>query len=344
MFCSFKAGPKNNYEYSFPPSSPESLTGSPVSNTLNLNASINYQIPNTDNHSNNNNFQGMQGNLENQITSFHLMPKCNSITSQNGISTVDNSAASVNKPVNLVDSISAQWAREKPRSSLPRNVGGTKKNKWTASEDALLAKAIEEFGTESWRDVATHVPGRTGKQCRERWLSHMSPSILREEWTPQEDLILLHKQADLGNRWSIISKSLPGRSTTAVKNRWNYLCRRDIPNHSEEFEKKITEVMSTSTNFTSTQEAAIASSTAEESVSNSSSSATNPKSDHPIATPILPAQMEAKNIPVKSIEIPLLQFDDESFQFLANDFSEGFFNHDAWNELDQIYADLNPYF
>jgi hypothetical protein len=117
-----------------------------------------------------------------------------------------------------------------------RNVGGTPKNKWTKEEDALLEKTVLEFGTDKWRAVASKIPGRTGKQCRERWLGHKSPDIVREEWSPQEDMTLIEKQMEFGHSWAAIKQFLPGRSAVCVKNRWNWLCRRDIPNHFEEFE------------------------------------------------------------------------------------------------------------
>jgi hypothetical protein len=49
-------------------------------------------------------------------------------------------------------------------------------------------------------------------------------------------MVLVAKQGEFGNRWAIIKPFLPGRSLVSVKNRWNWLCRRDIPSHSAEFE------------------------------------------------------------------------------------------------------------
>jgi hypothetical protein len=119
---------------------------------------------------------------------------------------------------------------------MPRNVGGTRKNKWTPTEDNQLQLTIQEWGSNNWSKVAQFIPGRTGKQCRERWLARLSPDVLLEDWSADEDLTLLSKQSQFGNRWSKIREFLPGRSTVSLKNRWNWLCRRDVPNHSEEFE------------------------------------------------------------------------------------------------------------
>jgi hypothetical protein len=129
--------------------------------------------------------------------------------------------------------------KDKPRAPISRNVGGSRKKKWTRQEDLSLDLAVRRLGTDSWRHVALLVTGRSSKQCRERWLAHFSPDIVREGWTPDEDLIILEKQRELGNQWVKIKAFLPRRSLVAVKNRWNWLCRRDIPNHSVEFRKMV---------------------------------------------------------------------------------------------------------
>lgn len=136
-----------------------------------------------------------------------------------------------------VQSVTSKWAKAKPKLQGVKSTAGTKKHKWSSEDDQFLRQAILKFGVDNWKSVALIVPGRTGKQCRERWLSHMCPNLVRSEWSLQEDIILIQKQKDVGNKWSLIANFLPGRSTTSIKNRWNYLCRRDIPAHSEEYQK-----------------------------------------------------------------------------------------------------------
>ena len=136
-----------------------------------------------------------------------------------------------------VQTVAENWIRDMPRISTRRNVGGGKKNKWTPQEDTMLEDAVRRHGTDNWREVAELVPGRSGKQCRERWLGTKSPDNLRVEWTPQEDMTLIRKQREFGNKWVVIQQYLPGRSVVAVKNRWMWLRRRDIPNHTHEFQQ-----------------------------------------------------------------------------------------------------------
>jgi hypothetical protein len=122
-------------------------------------------------------------------------------------------------------------------SSTRRNVGGTPKNKWTPREDVILAQTVALLGTDNWRAIAAKVRGRNGKQCRERWFGQMDPELSCQDWSPEEDLILISKQRQMGHQWAQIKQFLPGRSIVAVKNRFIWLSRRDIPKYSEEIQR-----------------------------------------------------------------------------------------------------------
>jgi hypothetical protein len=103
------------------------------------------------------------------------------------------------------------------------------KVKWSAEEDESLLRAVRKNGTSSWIRIAALVPGRTSKQCRERWLGQLSPSVIKSVWSTEEDSLLLAGHAIHGNKWTIIGQALPGRSTISVKNRWSWLMRHGIP-------------------------------------------------------------------------------------------------------------------
>jgi hypothetical protein len=113
-----------------------------------------------------------------------------------------------------------------PFCEVQRAFGGcSKKAKWTNPEDRTLVNSIENFGTANWSLVAATLPGRSGKQCRERWTSQFDPSLSRKNWTPDEDAVLVSQQRQVGNCWSRIAQFLPKRSANAVKNRWSWLTR-----------------------------------------------------------------------------------------------------------------------
>ena len=77
-----------------------------------------------------------------------------------------------------------------------------------------------------WRAVAA-ATGRTTKQCRERWMNVLDPSISRAEWSAEEIHTLFNTHAQLGNKWAAIAARLPGRPETAVKNTFYGAIRRE---------------------------------------------------------------------------------------------------------------------
>lgn len=105
------------------------------------------------------------------------------------------------------------------------------KGPWSATEDAQLLQAVTKLGVPTvsadaksrieldgyhrWTDIAKDVPGRTRKQCRERWRYHLDPAVNREPWCDEEDEKLLRAYDELGSKWVEIARRLPGRTDNA---------------------------------------------------------------------------------------------------------------------------------
>ena len=104
---------------------------------------------------------------------------------------------------------------------------GLVKGAFTPDEDAIILEMLSNGQRPSWMDVAARIPGRIGKQCRERWTNHLDPNLKKGGWTPEEDAVMAAAQARWGNAWTKIAELLPGRAENAVKNRWNSAFRRN---------------------------------------------------------------------------------------------------------------------
>mmetsp|Transcript_7929 Transcript_7929/g.9082 ORF Transcript_7929/g.9082 Transcript_7929/m.9082 type:complete len:568 (+) Transcript_7929:398-2101(+) len=107
------------------------------------------------------------------------------------------------------------------------------KGSWTAEEDNILRDKRALYGRK-WAKIAAHLPGRQGKQCRERFVNHLDPDLKKGEWTDDEEAILIALHEHHGNRWANIAKQLPGRSDNDVKNHWYSTIQRKFQQHGKD--------------------------------------------------------------------------------------------------------------
>ena len=114
----------------------------------------------------------------------------------------------------------------------------TPRRKFTQVEDQVLKRMIEIHGPHRWDMIAKSIPGRTGRQCRDRYKNYLMSNLSNGPWTQEEDDLLFKKYQEFGSHWSIISKFFKGRSTNNLKNRWyTYHCKQikfrenDTANH-----------------------------------------------------------------------------------------------------------------
>ena len=112
----------------------------------------------------------------------------------------------------------------KLNKSPAKKLRSSKKKRWTEREDQLLIKFVSmNF---KWAEIAKKIKGRQGKQCRERWHNHLNPMTKKDPWENHEEWLLYLCHRVMGNKWSMISKYISGRSDNSIKNHWNANMKR----------------------------------------------------------------------------------------------------------------------
>jgi len=123
-------------------------------------------------------------------------------------------------------------SNEKKRKSCDEVAHAVKrapKGFWTPNEDLALFSLLQarNMTPVCWQEVANYLPGRTSKQCRERWNEHLNPNVDHTAFTEEEDAIILQAQLEMGNKWKDITKRIRSqRTSTSIKVRWHHLQRR----------------------------------------------------------------------------------------------------------------------
>ena len=113
------------------------------------------------------------------------------------------------------------------------------KGPWTKEEDLKLIELVKKYGPEKWSNISTYLPGRLGKQCRERWYNHLNPEVRKTGWSKEEEwaLFLLHRK--YGNSWSTFSEKIPGRTDNTIKNHWNSIMKKNIVSINNQYQEMI---------------------------------------------------------------------------------------------------------
>ena len=124
---------------------------------------------------------------------------------------------------NLITSVVPHRSAEtcQKRWKVFQNGGTNIKGIWDNNSGVQLALLVHIFGAERWPVIASYVPGRNAKQCREHFINQLDPTIQKKAWSYDEEELIWDLQATLGNKWSMMRAHLPGRTSNMIKNHWH---------------------------------------------------------------------------------------------------------------------------
>jgi len=97
---------------------------------------------------------------------------------------------------------------------------GLNRGQWTEYEDNLLKEWIKKKGPNNWEECGRFIHGRNGKQCREHWNNCLKPDLIKGEWTPEEDFLIMQFYEECNGRWKIMKELFEGRTENSIKNRF----------------------------------------------------------------------------------------------------------------------------
>ncbi|CAM9238693.1 unnamed protein product [Chrysoparadoxa australica] len=93
---------------------------------------------------------------------------------------------------------------------------------FTPMEDDRLRRLAGLFGSR-WAYIVEFMPGRLGKQCRERFLNRLDPRLKKTAWTKEEDEKISALYSQYNGNFPSICKHMPGRAYIDVRQRYKTL-------------------------------------------------------------------------------------------------------------------------
>lgn len=116
------------------------------------------------------------------------------------------------------------------KGSIGKNNGG--KVAWSKDHNTKLLELVNNYRGKCWKRVAKEMqeefndPELTAKKCRERWCNCTNPDIDKTALTESEELFLLIYHHEYKNKWVLISRHLPRRNSSKLKNNFSSLIRK----------------------------------------------------------------------------------------------------------------------
>ena len=99
-------------------------------------------------------------------------------------------------------------------------------------QDRLLKNQVKQLKSPNWEAIAESLGSKglkkTAKQCRDRWIHSLNPSLRKEDLTKEEGLKLFELHQEHGPKWKLISQQFTGRTDNFLKNQFFSLLRKAL--------------------------------------------------------------------------------------------------------------------
>lgn len=116
---------------------------------------------------------------------------------------------------------------------------GLIKGPWTIEEDEKLREWVNRRkGAMKWADATKEIPGRSGKQIRERWFNILNPTINKAKWTKDEERLLFQLYQKYGPKWCSLVQYFKNRTENSIKNRFYSTLRKFATEYKRSFDKR----------------------------------------------------------------------------------------------------------
>jgi hypothetical protein len=103
------------------------------------------------------------------------------------------------------------------------------RRRFTVNEDQTLRGLVCTYGLNRWETIASYLPERTARQCRDRYEYYLAPNVYNPPWTDAQDELLETKVSEWGTKWVFLARFFPGRNGNHLKNRWYKVLVKKIP-------------------------------------------------------------------------------------------------------------------
>ena len=114
------------------------------------------------------------------------------------------------------DNKNTAFEEEKPKKKI--------KDYFSKEEDQQLIKLVGEYG-QNWSAIS-ELMDKNSRQCRDRYINYLDPSLNLGPWSFGEDELLISKVAEHGTKWSYLTQFFSNRSQVNMKNHYFTLMNR----------------------------------------------------------------------------------------------------------------------